>query len=168
MVAFTYRMGAGFPGDVNRTHPASITTELTGTAAPTAYGQAVIADTNGAMRPFTTGDAAQNAWGVTVRAFPVQQSTTSNAYGAAGFGSVTPPAGTIDVLRSGFIIVNLPNGGTTVKGGAVYVRVAASSGNHVIGAFEAASDSTNTVLVQNATFNGAPDASGNVEIGFAI
>ncbi len=167
-VAFTFRMGAGFAGDVNRTHPCNITPELIGAAPPTAYGQAVKVEAAGGVRPWTTGDASGAAFGITVRPFPFQQSSASN-FGAAAIGAATPPTnGAIDILRSGFIMVNLPFGGTPIKGGTVYVRVAATSGNHIIGAFEAAADGANNVALTNCVFNGGSDASGNVEIAFNI
>lgn len=169
-VAFQYRMGAGFPGDVNRTHPADILAELIDAAAPpTAYGQAVLLGaSNAGVRPFTTGDGAQAAYGVTVRPYPFQQSAAAN-FGAATIGAATPPVtGVIDVLRRGYIMVTLPSGGTPVKGGGVYVRVAAAATTHTPGDFEAAADGANNVLLSNAIFNGSPDANGNVEIAFNI
>ena len=165
-VAFPFRMGAGFSGDVNRTHPASIEPCLSDASAPPAsFGQAVLIDpTPQGARPFTTGDASQAAYGVTVRPYPFQQSSGNN-YGAAAIGGATPPAGVIDVLRSGYIMVQVNLGQTApVKNGAVYVRVAATSGNHIIGQFETAADGTNNVLVTNANFQGGMDASGVAEI----
>ena len=169
-VAFAFRMGAGFPGDVNRTHPASIEPCLIdANAAPTAYGQAVLVDasTQG-VRPFTTGDQSDTVaagYGITVRPYPYQQSSASN-YGATAIGAGTPPtAGACDVLRSGYIMGKL-NAGTAVKGAPVYVWAVASTGAHVQGGFEAAYSSTNTTKLLNATFNGSADAAGNVEIVF--
>jgi len=173
-VAFSFRMGAGFAGDVNRTHRNVIEPTLIDAAAPpTLYGQGVLVDsvTQG-VRPLTATDTGTpvSIYGITVRPFPAQQSSGSN-YGAAALGAATPPvSGAIDILRSGYIMVNLPFGGTPVKGSPVYIRIAATSGNHIQGAFEAAADTlgTNTVLVTGATFNGSPDANGNVEIAFNI
>lgn len=172
-VAFGFRMGAGFPGDVNRSHPASIEPCLIDSLAPpTQYGQAVLVDpTTQGVRPYVAGDQSNtvpSGYGVTVRPFPTQQASASN-YGAAGFGSVTPPAtGIMDVLRSGYIMAVLAAGGTPVKGGAVYIWAAASAGAHVQGGFEAAYTAGSTTQLLNATFNGSPDASGNVEIAFNI
>lgn len=166
-VAFQFRMGAGFAGDVNRTHPATIEPVLIDAAAPpTAFGQATLVDpTTQGVRPFTTGDASQALYGVTVRPYPFQQANASTDFGAAAIGASAPPVtGVLDVLRAGYIMVNLPFGGTTVKNGNVYVRVAATSGLHIIGSFEAAADGANNVLITNAKFNGTPDASGNVEL----
>ena len=171
--AFTFRMGAGFAGDVNRTHPASIEPALIDANAPiTGYGQPVLVDaTTQGVRPFAAADQSNTVaagYGITVRPYPFQQSSATN-FGAASFGAATPPTtGITDVLRSGYIMANLAAGGSPVKGGAVYVWAAASSGAHVIGGIEAAYTAGSTTQLLNATFNGSPDASGNVEIAFNI
>lgn len=163
--AFGFRMGAGFPGDVNRTHPANIEPAMADTVIPpTAFGQGLIVAADGkSLRPMVTGDAAQALYGVSVRPFPFQQSSATN-FGSIAFGAATPPPGVIDALRSGYIMTSIPTGQTPIKGGAVYMRVAATSGAHIMGGFEAVSDGGNTVLISNAQFNGAPDSSGNVEL----
>jgi len=172
-VAFAFRMGAGFPGDVNRTHPTSIEPALIDVnAPPTAYGQPVLVDaTTQGVRPFAAGDQSNTVpagYGLTVRPYPTQQSSASN-FGAAAIGAATPPTnGAIDVMRAGYIMAYLPAGGTPVKGGLVYVWSAASSGAHVQGGIEAAYSAGNTTQLLNATFNGSPDSSGNVEIAFNI
>lgn len=171
MVAFPFRMGAGFPGDVNRGHPASIEpTLIDASAPPTSYGQAVLVDsTTEGVRPFAAGDTAITViWGVTVRPFPMQAST-GTAYGGAAFGAATPPpSGAIDVLRSGYIMgTALPAGASAVvKGGAVFVWCAASTGAHVQGGFESSASGGNTAAldVTRYQFNGPADANGNVEI----
>lgn len=171
--AFQFRMGAGFAGDINRTHPASVEpTLIDASAPPTAYGQPVLVDaTTQGVRPFAAGDqsnAVAAGYGITVRPYPTQQSSASN-FGAAALGAATPPvSGIMDVLRAGYIMVNLPAGGTPVKGGAVYVWAAASTGSHVLGGVEAAYSAGNTTQLLNATFNGSPDANGNVEVAFNI
>lgn len=174
MAAFKYRMGAGFAGDVNRTHPATIEPTLvnsTAVTAPTAFGQAVILDTTSqAIRPFASGDASDSvqktAYGMTVRPYPYSPSTATN-YGAADFGTGAPPSkGITDVLRAGYILAKV--NGTTTKGGVVYVWCAATSGTHVLGQLEAGFSSTNTAVLAGATFNGVPDANGIVEIAFNI
>ena len=171
MAAITYRMGAGFAGDVNRSHPVTIEPNLVDTNAPPAiFGQLVLVDsaTQG-VRPFTTGDASQAAYGVTVRPYPFQANAASN-YGAQSFGNAAAPAqGAIDVCRMGYIMgqVNLGQN-PPVKNGAVYVRVAATSGQHVIGQLETASDPGNNVLVTNCTFAGGMDANGVAEVMFNI
>lgn len=168
---FPFRMGAGFPGDVNRGHPASIEPALIDAATPpTSYGQPVLADSSSSgMRPFAAGDTGVTSiWGITVRPFPMQASTAS-AYGGAAFGAATPPtSGAIDVLRSGYIMSTpLPAGSAaTSKGGPVFVWCAADSGVHIQGGIESSDSSGNTAALDPARyqFNGPADASGNVEI----
>jgi hypothetical protein len=171
-VAITYRMGAGFPGDVNRSHPASIEPVLIdATSPPTAYGQGVLVDpTTQGVRPFAAGDVALTAaYGVTVRPYPVQQSSGSN-FGAATLGAAIPPvAGQMDVLRAGYIMVKLSGAVQPVKGGLVTIWTGATAGAHVLGGFEAAvTGGSSTPALPGVTFNGVPDASGNVEIAFNI
>ncbi len=170
MVAITYQMSAGVAGDVNRTHPVDINPERIESATPpTLYGQPVILSVNQAMRPFTAGDTAQAPWGFTARPFPFNQQTTTQAYGASGFGSPTPPAaGLIDIMRRGYMMANLPAGGTPVKGGQVYVWTAASSAPHVQGAIEATNPGASGVALTGVVFNGTSDANGNVEIAVNI
>lgn len=170
MVAFAYRMGTGFPGDVNRTHPASILPCLVdASAAPTAFGQAVVIDTTTqGVRPVVSGDSAiDEIFGVTVRPYPFQQQSATN-YGAASFGGGTPPQpGAIDILRAGYIMVNVV--GTPNKGGRVYIWYAASSGSHVQGGFEAANTGGSTLeLNENYFFNGPPGSDGVCELGITI
>lgn len=165
--SFTFRMGAGFAGDVNRGHPASIQPCLIDpNAPPTAYGQAVLVDaTSQGVRPLVAGDiAVTEIWGVTARPYPIQQPTTANNYGAAPYGSITPPAlQPIDVLRGGYIMVQVV--GNPVKGGSVYIWCAASGGGHTIGGFEAAASSGNTAALDaNYQWNSPPDSSGIAEL----
>lgn len=168
-MAFRYRMTAGFPGDVNRIHPVSIEPNYTDAdEPPDAYGIPVLVDTTTAgMRHFAAGDTAVTTiYGVTVRPYPLQASS-AGAYGAVGFGTGTPPEGQIDIMRSGYIMVNLAAGtGAAKKGGAVFVWCAADSGDHVQGGFEDAASGGNTAALDTARymFNGVPDANGNVEI----
>lgn len=169
--AFQFRMGAGFPGDVNRTHPVSIEPALPNASTPpTLYGEAVLVDTaTNSVRPFAAGDTGVTAaYGITVRPYPFQQSSASN-YGAAALGSAAPPTtGAIDIMRSGYMTVQIPAGVAVTKGGAVYVWCAASSGAHVQGGFEGAASGGNTAALAGCTFNGPADASGVVEIAFNI
>jgi len=169
-IAITYRMLAGFPGDVNRTHPASIEPVLIdATNPPTAYGQLVVVDaTTEGVRPIGAGDSAlTDGYGITVRPWPQQQAAATN-YGAAPFGSVAPPAsGIMDVLKQGYIMVVCNNAAANppVKGQPVYVWYAASSGNHVQGGFEAAATSGSTFeLPSDVTWQGGVDANNVAEL----
>lgn len=120
-VAIKYRMGAGFAGDVNRTHPASIEpAKLDGTSPPTFFGQAVLANpADNSVKAFGVSDdsALTEIYGVTVRAFPIQQMTggLSASFGGGGIPAAQP----IDVLKLGYILV--PVVGTVRKGDPVFV-----------------------------------------------
>jgi len=165
MVAFTYRMPAGVPGAVTRSSAATIEARpLDPTNYPTTFGVAVAIDaTSKALRSITTGDAAEAVYGIYVRPFP----TTGN--GTDGLGTSTPPSSGIgNVLRRGYITVKLNGATASALDGAVYVRVAAAATGKPIGGFEAAADSTNTILLTNAIYTGPADANGNTEIAFNI
>ncbi|WP_144156548.1 hypothetical protein [Paraburkholderia sp. BCC1885] len=171
-ISFGYRMGAGFPGDVNRTHPVNIEPCLVDPSAPpTLYGQAVVIDaTSQGVRPLVAGDSSLTAiYGITVRPFPIQGQSSTN-YGASNIGAATPPTSQpMDVVRSGYIMSTLSGSTAAVKGGTVYVWVAASSGSHIQGNFEAAATGGSTIALDAKTsFNGPADASGVVEVAFNI
>ena len=121
--AFLYAMGGGFPGDVNRTHPAVIEAVAVDTEnPPTAYGQAVVLTAGGKVRRLLAEDTSSNInlsnyvspatvatviiYGVTVRPFPAQQSYTPNYCGAVDGNVMPPQTGYIDVLRQGYINVS--------------------------------------------------------------
>lgn len=161
-IAITFRMGAGFAGDVNRSHPANIEPCLPDhTNPPTAYGQAVVGDvaTQG-VRPLTTADAGTSIYGVVVRPYPVQQTTGGMA--ATLGGGIAGQSATLDVIKNGYVLV--PVVGTPTKFAPVYVWIAAPAGAHVTGGFEAVSSGASTALLANATWNGGPDATGIAEI----
>lgn len=166
-VAFTYRMGAGFPGDVNRTHPASILPGLMDTTNPVAaYGFPVLVNTsaNDYRGLIASDTAVTTIAGVLVRPYPTQQTSGGMS---ASLGAATPPtSGVVDVLNSGFILTKLSNfaAANATKGGAVYVWIAASTGNHVQGGFEASATGGSTIAITNARFNGPSDANGVCEV----
>lgn len=160
-VAFTYRMGGGFAGDINRTHPFDAMPGLMDAANPsTRYGNALIvgAGLNSYRTPIAGDTAITAIHGVLVRPYPTQQVSTSQALGSA----VPPTSGIIDVLTSGLILANVV--GTPTKRNPLFVWVAASGGGHIQGGFEAAATGGSTAAVLNGYFNGPPDASGIVEV----
>lgn len=173
-MAFQFRMGAGFAGEVNRKHPFWIEAgNVDPTNPPTAFGQAVVIDaTSKLIRRVIAGDTAlTHIYGITVRPFPFQDPGAAGAYGAQTVGAnATPPTNQpMDVLRSGYILA--PIVGAPGKGDPVYVWIAAASGAHVQGGFEASSGGGSTVLITPAgtyatTFNGPPDANGIGEVIF--
>lgn len=164
-VAFKYRMGAGYPGDINRTHPASIEPCLISSVAPpTKYGQPVIVDTSlNAVRPMVAGDVAlTRIYGITVRPYPEQQTSGGMT---ATLGDATPPVtGVIDVARAAYIMTRLGGTAAATKDGLVYVWTAVSSGSHVQGSFEAEATGGSTAAIANARFNGPADSGGVCEV----
>lgn len=170
-VAFAFRMGAGFPGDVNRTHPVSVEPSLQSATSPcTAYGQALVVDgVTNTLRRLLVGDAAvTKPYGIAVRPYPTQDGGAANAFGATTLGAATPPAaGEIDVMRSGYIMVQMNSlAGAVNKGGAVFVWVAATVAGHVQGQYESAANGGNTAALDANLyqFNGPADSAGVVEI----
>lgn len=168
MPVITFRMAAGIPGQVTRDWHSTIEPQMMYATTPiTAYGlPGTIDATTTQFRGITTGDAATAVYGFLVRPYP----TTSGAVsGNDPLGTSTPPlTGVVNVLVRGYICVYLGGATAAAKGGAVYARVAAPGTNKVIGDIEAASDSTNTVLLARAYFTGPADAAGNCEIAFNI
>jgi hypothetical protein len=176
-VAFQYRMGAGFPGDVNRTHPAEIEPALllSTNAAFFAFGQMGIVDTaSNSIEPIGVAQASDSVdllpFGALVRSYPTQQQNGTN-YGAASIGNVTPPtSGVADFARNALIMVQLNEGvAAPTKGGRVYIWCAATSGDHIQGGYETEASAGNTVrLDPRYTYNGPPDANGVVELSANI
>lgn len=177
MVAFLGRMGSGFAGEANRTHPISIAPYRNDSTNPaTRYGQGVLFTTSGnTVRTPATGDnsaTAASIAGVVVRPFPLQAPSAPQPFGGSGtqqtpFGDVgTPPSGQpIDVMTSGFIMVRV--NGATVLGGLVYLWCAADAAPHLNGTFEAAATGGSTLLLANARWNSPPDANGIAELAIS-
>lgn len=159
-------MGAGFQGEVTRTHPASIFPRMNDASSPVAQvGLACMfngsANDVRAMASGDNGSTAIEIAGVVVRPFPFQAQTGGN-FGSAGYGSAGTPAQVVDVLQSGSIL--MPTVGTPNLGGTVYIWCASSSGSHVQGGAEASATGGSTVPLASAYFNGPPDANGLCEV----
>ena len=173
--SFTYRMGAGFPGDVNRGHPASILPKIIDTSVGPSpfYGQpCILVAATGGVRQFAAGDTAlTDSFGVVARPYPIQQTSNSNFSGAQGYGAVAPPSlQPLDVVRAGYVMVQVPAGQTPQPGGTVYVWCAVSGGGHTQGGFEAAptGGSTATLATPKWQWNSPPDASGVAELSITL
>ena len=92
-VAFTFRMGAGFPGDVTRSRPFSVLPGMLNVAAPpAAYGNPVLVGADGiSYRGISAADGSATPAaiaGVLARPFPTQQSTGGMA---SAIGAAAPP-----------------------------------------------------------------------------
>ena len=173
-MAYSYRQPLGRAGHVSRFHPSAVIEPgMLDPAIANAlwmWGQAVLVGANQLIRPVAPGDTAiTDIYGVTVLPYPIQMTSAAN-YGAAPFGqSAIPPNGTIDIMRSGYIVV--PIVGTPVKNGPVFVWVAATAAPHVQGGFEAAATAGSTIQIAGTktTFMGGADANYSVcELAFNI
>ena len=161
---FTYRMPAGIPGTLNRTSTATVEAALLdATNYPTVYGVPVAVDaTTKNIRKIGAGDASANVFGFYVRPY-----VTNNSQD--GLGASTPPvSGICNVMKRGYMSVQLGGVAAAAKGGTVYVRIAAAASGKPLGGVEAAADSTNTFVLAGAYFTGPADASGNCEIAFNL
>jgi hypothetical protein len=175
--AIQYALPVGAPGTVTRLHPDSIwPTLIDGTSPPLYYGQPVVIDaTTQGVRPLAAGDLTASAfdpYGITVRPFPLQQST---GFPTTSNNSATPPAfGIIDVLTAGGILIQFNvSGSAPVKGAQAYAWAAATSGAHTQGLFETAAGTpgTNTVLIGSiprTIYQGGWDANNVGELQFHI
>lgn len=169
-VAFPYRMGAGFPGDINRGMPFKALPNLNNSSVQAIrfYGDAVFVNTtDSTVRGAVAADQNATAaafYGVAVRPYPIQQQAQTGINNSPIGAAAVPAAAIVDVLREGFIMVKLPAGATVTKGGTVYVWCTATSGNNIQGQFVASASAGNTLPITNAKFNGPADANGNVEV----
>lgn len=170
-VAFQYRMGAGFTGDVNRTHPFTVEPcAVDPTSPPLFYGQAVVIDaTSHLVRRVLDGDdALTNIYGIAVRPYPFQDAVAVN-YGAVGIGAAIPPTKQpIDVLRAGYIMAVMH--GVPNKGDPVYVWADPDGGGEIAGQFTTTTTAGSTIgpLPGQTTYQGGVDSSGVGEVAFNI
>ncbi len=136
--AYTFRMPAGFAGDLQRADMgATIETQLIDSnTPPTAFG-VPIKMVGGKVQPIAANDPASVIYGVNLRAYPIQGNGTDP------LGTSTPPtSGVVDVLKRGYVNVQLNGSTAAAKNGAVYVRVGNASTGKPIGGIEAAAENT--------------------------
>lgn len=163
MVAFTTRMGAGFPGSTTRSDSLTVEQEIIDSSnPPTAYGQ-VVKIVGGKMQALESGDLAAVTAGFLVKPNPTSSTTT-------GLGAATPPTSGIgDRLRRGFIAVKLAKG-TAAKDGQVYV-VTTAGGTVALGDIVTSTSPLGggtAVAVTGAKFTGPADSAGVVEVTYNI
>ena len=173
-VAFTFRMGAGFAGAVNTSHPANIRGFLKdATNPPSFFGQPVMINaTYGTVRAVLDTDrsgGAADVFGVVVRPYPFLGSTAPTAaYAGAPFGTGQLPDGAVDILLSGYIMVSVY--GSPTNGSEAYIWTANNTSPHTMGGWEASNPSGNGFgITWNKTqFGSPPDASGIAELRFNV
>jgi len=187
-VAFTFRMGNGFAGSVNRTHPATIAPYLKdSTTPPTFFGQPVLlnptagtvrgiidTDRTGGTATVSGGNAipVTDVFGIVVRPYPFQGVTapTNNYAGTGSFPTSSGglPDGAVDVLLSGFIMVQV--NGSPTNGSKVWIWTANNTSPHQLGGFEASDPSTSGfgLTWDKITFGSPVDANGIAELRFNV
>lgn len=149
-------MPHGFAGSYSRqpdtiidTHPAG------GTLAP---GQAVVYSSGAVVAPGESAAAADFVGVVCTSTKSATSYLSQNALTYAQYDAVP-------VIKRGCVNVICQRGSAALDG-AVYMRVKANASypTAVVGGFEAAADSTNSVLLTNVKWKGAADADGVAEI----
>lgn len=168
--AYTYRMPAGIPGRVNREwEHTGEPNQLDLTTPPTAFGDACKMGPNGRIQALAAGDAATAVYGILEAGFPGQPTTTYGASTQLLGNGTPPPGGRCTVMKRGYMTVTLQGATAAAKGGPVYIRLAGTvpAGGRLLG-YEAAADSTNTILLPNAYWMGAADGQGNCEFAYNL
>lgn len=143
------------PDMIVDTHPLSGKKNVT-------FGLGVVEDAASAGAVALPGSAATAAQFVGVA---VREVKSAMDYLNQNVGQYTPGEA-VPVMKRGCVNVLCQNG-TPAYGGDVYLRVALNAGtypNAVVGGFEAAADSTNSVKLTNCQWRGPADANGVAEI----
>ena len=151
------QMPHGFAGSYSRQPDTIIDTHPAGGAI--AFGAGVVYGSNGEVRTAATGDTAAAFVGVAVREVKSATNYLNQNEGSYVQYDAVP------VIKRGCVNVICQNG-TPALDGDVYLRITANASlpNAVVGGFEAAADSTNSVKLTNVKWKGAADAAGVAEI----
>lgn len=169
MVAFKYRMPAGIPGATNRVEQLTSEAQIMDTAFPVLLFGVPVKIVSGLVRPIASGDSASLVYGFLIRPYPTQNVGTAYSAGADGFGGGVPnPQDIANVMRRGYMTVQLNNVTAAVKNGQVYVRIANGTTQNPIGGIEAGASGGDCVAITGALFVGPADAAGNTEIQYNI
>lgn len=150
------QMPHGFAGSYSRQPDTIIDTHPAAGAIP--FGVGVVFSTGAVALPGSSAAAADFV-GVAIREVKSATNYLNQNEGSYVQYDAVP------VLKRGCVNVICQNG-TPALDGDVYLRVAANSSlpNAVVGGFEAAADSTNSVKLTNVKWKGAADAAGVAEI----
>ncbi len=152
----------GYAGTFSRQPDTIIDTQPLLANETVGFGLGVIYDATNAdgtiSKPISTSVAGDFV-GVAVREVKSATNYINQDEGAYNGGDAVP------VLKRGCVNVLCQNGTPTFDGD-VYLRIAANASlpNCVVGGFEAAADSTNSVKLTNVKWKGTKDANGVAEI----
>ena len=147
----------GYAGSYSRQPDTIIDTHPAGGAI--AFGAGVVYGSNGVVRTAATGDTAAALVGIAVREVKSATNYLNQNEGSYVQYDAVP------VIKRGCVNVICQNG-TPALDGDVYLRITANASlpNAVVGGFEAAADSTNSVKLTNVKWKGGKDANGVAEI----
>lgn len=156
-------MPYGPAGVLSRPHVHTNEPQVQSAANPVILYGVPVKMVSGFATAIAASDTASVIYGFSVRQFPRMDFTY-----AVGFGNAVPPAkGTIDIMRRGYMLVQV-NAGVAAPQGIVYMRVATPAAGKPIGGIEAVADGANTVVVAGAQFMNAADENGVAEISYNI
>lgn len=150
----------GYPGsisrlgdEVTRTHPKAAA------SADIYFGDPVTINTDGTVTKLGAGATSAAFAGIAIRR--IKGATQYLSQNRAYYTDQEP----VDVIERGAVAVNVYVGTPTI-GGAVYLRITANESipAGVVGGFEAAADSTNTVQITNVKWGTLKDANGVAEL----
>lgn len=152
--SFTFRTGAGNPGDtVNALNTVIESWFINPSNAPQAFGVPVKL-INGLINAIQASDAATVFYGILARSVPGESGTLSNNSGVPNSEQNT------GVAIRGYMVVTCTIG-TPVPNGIVYMRVVAASGK-AVGDLEATADGSNNVVLTNVVWHTAGKDANNV------
>jgi hypothetical protein len=166
MVAYPYRMDVGFMGGPNRAHDSTIEVQqIDPSAPPTAFGVGVVIDaTTGGIRLPASGDTA--IYGLYVRPFPTVGGPVSND---PLYTSTPPTQGQGNVMKRGYMTVQLNGAVAATKDAPVYVWKAAAGSGQVPGGITAdGSVPADVIQLPSSYFTGPADAKNMTEIAYNI
>lgn len=151
-------MTAGYAGSYARQPDMIVETRPAGGSANIPFGAPLVYSTGAVVQMGASATATQFV-GVAGREIKSSLSYLEQTPGQYA------PGDPVSVFQRGSIQVYCQRG-TPALGGAVYVRITANASYEtaVVGGFEAAADSTNTVQLTNCQWGGAPDANGIAEL----
>jgi len=166
MASYLYNAPSGVPGDITRVDESNVEpAKLVALSAVYAqrFGEAM-RYVAGGIQQFTTSLTAADFAGVLVREVPAESGSTAQGL----TDNVPNPNQIAGLLVRGYISVKC-TAGTPARGGVVYVRIVSAT-DRPIGAFEAESDSSNSVALSTTQATWASDgkdADGNAELRVA-
>lgn len=152
-------MPNGMAGSYARQPDMIINTKPAGGEAPINFGLALVYDSNKNVVVPATGATADQFIGIAAREINTALNYLEQTPGQYAPGDAVP------VFQRGSINVKCQNG-TAAVGAPVYMRITYNGTypNAVVGGFEAAADSTNSVQLTNAQWAGPADANGIAEL----